>query len=158
MRKLLPILLSLIGLGTGVGAGVMLRPAPPETEAHAVPDEETHVTATDAEASPLEFVKLNNQFIVPVVDRARISALVILSIGFEVDPGVGETVYSREPKLRDAMLQVLFSHANAGGFDGAFTEARTLGTLRSALLETAQATVGPGVKGVLISDLVRQDS
>jgi hypothetical protein len=103
-------------------------------------------------------VKLNNQFIVPVVEQAEVQALVILSISLEVRPGTTEAVYTQEPKLRDAFLQVLFDHANAGGFNGAFTSSTNMDVLRQSLLETAQAVIGKSVRNVLIVDIVRQDS
>ena len=35
IRKLIPLLLGLFGLGIGIGAGLFLRPAPEEAEVHA---------------------------------------------------------------------------------------------------------------------------
>ncbi|MBW0158101.1 flagellar basal body-associated protein FliL [Sedimentimonas flavescens] len=169
MRKLLPILLALIGVLAGGGAGYFLRPPPadeisPATDAHAPPPE-VHPTDHAApegdghgEGATVEYVKLNNQFVVPVVEDARVASLVILSLSLEVGLGATERVYAVEPKLRDAFLQVLFDHANAGGFRGAFTDASQLDDLRRALLEAARKTLGAEAKSVLISDIVRQDN
>ena len=78
-------------------------------------------------------------------------------MNLEVAVGGRELVYQREPKLRDAFLQVLFDHANAGGFDGVFTSGRNMALLRDALKETAQKTLGETLNDVLIVDFVRQD-
>jgi len=149
IRKILPLILALIGLGAGVGAGMFLRPA------------QDHVQAEPAameEAAPLsDFVKLNNQFVVPVVEGGRVVSLVIMSLSVEVALGSTEKVFSQEPKLRDAMLQIMFDHANAGGFNGVFTDGANLTLLRRALMESAQKILGDVVKDVLISDLARQD-
>ena len=51
----------------------------------------------------------------------------------------------------------MFDHAHIGGFDGAFAESQRLAVLRVALLETAQAIVGPDVLDILITDIVRQE-
>lgn len=156
MAKLLPLLLILVGLIGGAGAGLALRPAPEEP-----PPGEDHAEApaVDEAGAPLhDYVRLNNQFIVPVVEDDEVAALVIMSLSLEVAPGMGEIVFAREPKLRDGFLQVLFAHANAGGFRGSFTENVTLSSLRQALVETARTIVGPGVGDVLIMDLVRQDN
>jgi len=83
---------------------------------------------------------------------------VILSISLEVTPGSTESVYAMEPKLRDIFLRVLFDHANAGGFRGAFTQSNTMDVLRSALREAAAATLGKALSDVLIIDIVRQDT
>lgn len=178
-RLLLPALLALAGLGGGVGAGLALRPpsgaeAPAEDQGQAggpeegggatdgggdVPPRPSHGTpAGDAPAAAREFVKLNNQFVVPVVGEGRVTALVVLSVSLEVGAGGREGVFAHEPKLRDAFLQVLFAHANAGGFDGNFTAASALRTLRAGLLEAAQGVLGDLVSDVLIIDMMRQDS
>jgi len=162
LRKLLPILLALVGLGAGLGAGIALKPAPdPDAVAKEVciPPATAELEAPGGEeAVTYDYVKMNNQFVVPVVEGGRVSALVILSISLEVQLATGEQVYQREPKLRDGFLQVLFDHANAGGFRGAFTEANNMTVLRHALLEVAQKVLGPLVSDVLIVDIVRQDS
>jgi hypothetical protein len=158
IRKLLPVILALIGIGVGIGAGIALRPAPaPLTEQEAAAAAEKAKAELPPDQQP-EFVKLNNQFIVPVVKDARVSAMVILALSLEVKTGMTPDIYAREPKLRDGFLQVLFQHANAGGFDGAFTDGDNLVLLRRALLESAQKTMGTGVSDVLISDIARQDS
>lgn len=166
MRVLIPVALALAGLGGGVGAGLALRP-PPEPEAAA--GEEAQATdaagaEAPAHAAPAgepaiqpEFVKLNNQFVVPVVTEGRVGSLVVLSVSLEVGPGGRETVFVHEPKLRDAFLQVLFAHANSGGFDGNFTSATSLRSLRAGLLESARAVLGDLVSDILIVDMMRQD-
>jgi hypothetical protein len=171
MRHLLfPAILGLVGLGAGIGAGLLLRPeAGPEgnpdgaAEHAAGTDAETHATeeadahAEDEGVGP-EYVKLNNQFVVPVVQEGRVAAMVVLSLSLEVEPGSTEAVYQREPKLRDVFLQVLFDHANVGGFSGSFTDGSNLVVLRTTLKEAAALVLGTTVRDVLITDIARQDS
>ena len=169
IRKLLPLLLALVGLGIGTGAGVFLRPTPePAAEtaggdpaaadaAHTAEPATPAAHEADPEATP-EYVKLSNQFVVPVLEGGQVASMVILALSLEVTHGSSEPIYAREPKLRDAFLQVLFDHANAGGFKGSFTDGSNLVLLRRALLEAAQSTVGAMVTDVLISDIARQDS
>jgi flagellar protein FliL len=199
MKKLLPVLIAVLGILGGTGAGYVLRPSAgadpaaegdahaPATDDHApaehaaeAPAEghdeapaEEHAATPDAhaaEAAPAhegedgehsnlpDYVKLSNQFVVPVVEDGRVAAMVILSLTLEVPPGSSEAIYSREPKLRDAFLQVLFDHANAGGFRGAFTDGANLVILRTALREVARKIMAEGVSDVLIADIVRQDN
>ena len=122
IRKLLPILLALVGLGAGLGAGIFLRP-PPADPAEAEAEAEH---AAEEEAAPPDYVKLNNQFVVPLLSDGRVMSLVVLSLSLEVAQGHTEDVYSREPKIRDVFLQVLFDHANSGGFRGSFTDGSNL--------------------------------
>lgn len=153
IRKLIPLLLGLLGLGIGIGAGLYLRPAPAEPN-----PEEIAAVVEEATAEPPEYVKLNNQFIVPIMEEGKVVSMVILSLSLEVETGFTEETYQHEPKLRDVFLQVLFDHANSGGFRGSFTDASNMIFLRKALLEAAKKALGNPVKDVLISDITRQDS
>ena len=174
MKKLLfPLILAAVGVGGGIGAGLALRPDPVEVaqanpcgdpnaadtshaEATHDMDEDGHGAKDEAEAAR-EYIKLNNQFVVPVVADDMVDSLVVMSLSVEIANGQGEVIYTREPKLRDAFLQALFDHANIGGFDGAFTDANNLDVLRMALTETAQSIAGDVVSSVLITDIARQD-
>lgn len=148
MKKLLPLVIGLVALLGGAGAGYFLRP-----------HQEAEVEEQPAEpVAPPDYVKLNNQFVVPVLDQGRVISMVILSLSLEVTPGTSEKVYEIEPKLRDAFLQVLFDHSNAGGFRGSFTDGANLVLLRRALLEAATSILGDQITDVLIVEIVRQDS
>ena len=167
IKKLLPVLLAVIGIGGGIGAGLALKPEPSEmAEINPCGDPATGMAhegephepeATPEEESALEFVKLNNQFVVPVVTEDRIDALVVMALSVEVESGHTQTIYEREPKLRDAFLQVLFDHANIGGFAGEFTNANNMDVLRMSLTEVARTVIGSAIHGVLITDIARQD-
>lgn len=168
IRKLLPILLLLLGTGAGLGAGVFLRPAQDVTD-HAEPADGgvTHAGETShgndtaqAGKSPgaeRDYVKMSNQFVVPVVENGAVSSVVLLALSIEIEPGHRDAIFLREPKLRDSFLQVLFDHANVGGFRGAFTDNNNLDVLRAALREVAMRDAGGHVTDVLIHDIARQD-
>jgi hypothetical protein len=170
MKKLLPLVLLFVGVGAGVGAGIFLRPEPPVKVADAkVPHEEGEANDKMREdekheedghevEGANEYAKLSNQFVVPIVRGERVTALVVLALSIEVPAGQTETVYLREPKLRDSFLQILFDHANVGGFEGNFTDAQVLSRLRVALREVAQRDLGRDLaKDVLIVEIARQD-
>lgn len=163
IKKLLPIVLLIIGTGAGVGAGIFLRPPPIESVAENTAQSDEQVEGKDAqiiETGPLnkEYVKLSNQFVVPIVNQGRVNALVVMALSVEVPEGQKDTVFKKEPKLRDAFLQVLFDHANIGGFDGAFTDANIMAVLRSSLKEMGQKVLGRDqVSDVLITEIARQD-
>lgn len=162
MKKLLPIIFLFIGMGAGVGAGIALRPpASPAKEAtDKIQAEHTDSYESAEKKSPeaAEYVKLNNQFVVPIVKDGRVHSLVVMALSVEVPEGQKDAVYQREPKLRDSFLQVLFDHANMGGFDGAFTEANNLAILRNALKEMGRKVLGRElVSDILITEIARQD-
>lgn len=178
MKLLIPLILLLVGLGGGVGAGLALRPTP-ETAAHSSDNGGENEASADAPARPsgnrpaakdhrdsdhgggtgdsLEYIKLNNQFVVPIVTKDSVDAIIVMSLSLEIAAGQSETVYLREPKLRDEFLSVLFDHANMGGFRGTFTDSGKLSSLRKGLFSVAKNTLGPIVTAVLITDIARQD-
>lgn len=186
LRKLLPVLLACVGLGGGIAVGKLLQ-APPAAAEHGdgadagdhaaddhAEDGEGHEVEAEAddhgsgddshaaegehgEGGP-EYVKMNNQFVVPVVKDGRVDAMVVLAISLEVEAGNTDQVYQREPKLRDVFLQVMFDHANVGGFGGTFTDGSNLVVLRTNLKEAAAMILGTTVRDVLITDIARQDS
>jgi flagellar protein FliL len=150
LAKLFPILLLLFGIGAGGSIAYLLFPAAGPTQA-----QEAEIAKTPGKS---EYVKLNNQFVVPVVRKDRVSSLVVLSLSLETRPGMSEAIFAREPKLRDAFLQVLFDHANMGGFQGEFTKSELLDPLRTALREVAQKEFGEDIMNVLIVGIARQDT
>jgi hypothetical protein len=173
LRLILPVVLLLLGVGGGVAAGLMRggEPAAPTAEAPASdPEQEAEddgggeaasdeiAEVTPGSAAGTEFVRLNNQFVVPIVRNGAVRSLVVMALTLEVDAGNNETVFEQEPRLRDSFLQVLFAHANAGGFDGAFTEAAAMDPLREALGEAARQVLGTMARDVLIVDITRQDA
>ncbi|WP_116086054.1 flagellar basal body-associated FliL family protein [Tropicimonas sp. IMCC34011] len=164
MKKLLlPLILALVGGGGGIAAGLALKPDGEgedlaETCAPLDGDVKPAAAPIPEPSNDTEFVKFNNQFIVPVMSRERVISMIVMSISLETEPALQEEVYAREPKLRDGFLRVLFDHANAGGFSGKFTDAVIMNGLRRDLLSVAHDVVGPKVVDVLITDIARQDS
>jgi len=172
MALVVPIFLAVLGLAAGIGAGLMLRPgigvetvekdpateATEEKEADTKKEDDAAEDKSADENAEYDYLKMNNQFVIPVVSGERVAALVVMSLTLEVPAGQTAAVYEREPKLRDAFLQVMFDHANAGGFEGAFTSSGRLKSLRRALLEAAQSIAGALISDVLLLDIVRQDT
>lgn len=163
IKKLLPLLMLVFGVGAGIAIGVTTRP-PPDPEHVETGDgdqKETSIEAgqhsEDDASATKEYVKLSNQFVIPIVQNDQVSALVVVGLSVEVVTGNKEIIYAREPRLRDSFLQVMFDHANIGGFDGTFTNANNLDVLRVALREVARRDLGDIITDVLIVDVVRQD-
>lgn len=169
MGKILPILIVLFGLGAGAGAGIYLRPAvvtqanecqdDNSNSCHAqIADDTDRGEATEPDPNNVYYVKLSKQFVVPVVKDGKVSSMVVMSLSIETTPTVGDVVFAREPKLRDALLAVMFLHANSGGFDGQFTSREAMNDLRGSLLEATRDVIGDDVYSVLVTDILRQDT
>ena len=172
MKLLLPILLAIFGLVGGAGAGWYLKPIPepvaepcldaegnpqdpaacaPEIDPHAVED----APADGPDAS--EFITLDRQFIVPIVEDDTVAAMMVLTLNLEVAPNSVENAFRNEPKLRDGLLRALFEHAYTGGFNGDFTADHVVRELRANLLKAGREILGSDLRNVLIADMIRQD-
>lgn len=154
--KLIGPIAVLLGALAGVGTAIFMAPAPETEEEHM----ETASTSSKPEPGNTiksDYLTLDNQFIVPLVEDDTVSSMIVLSLSLEVDPSARDIVYTHEPKLRDRFLRILFDHANMGGFQGSFTKPENLDLLRTALKEVAQNEIGAEIRDVLIVDIVRQD-
>lgn len=182
--KLLPVILGVVGLAGGIAAGHFLKPAEEKKEMAAgdakmadgehheemakdsyddgkggehAASAEQHEEKTTEELLTQDFIKLSKQFVVPIVEDDRVGSLIVISMAIEADQGFSDIIFQYEPKIRDEFLSVLFKHAQSGGFHGVFTADQPMHDLRSALLNAARNVLGTTVKGVLVTDIVRQD-
>ncbi len=179
MKKLLPVLIALLGLAAGVGAGMALKPAP-EAEHAAGESTDCPPPAEGEEAAPcpaaepdpfapvkpeekkptteLAYVEMDKPFVVPVFAGEKVTAMVVMSLSVETDAEGAHAVEAVKPRLRDGFLKVMFRHANSGGFDGSFTGGRKMEDLKSALLKSAREVLTEApVEEVLITEIARQD-
>ncbi len=151
MGKVIAVILVLLGVGGGLAAGLILRPAAAPPEA---PDGVEMLASVPTGKRGL--FEIPNQFMVPVMHEDRIAAVIVITLALEISEPHRAEVASSLPRLRDAMLQVMFDHANSGGFHGAFTANTTMDQLRRALLEAGQKAVGrDAVFSVLVTDILR---
>jgi hypothetical protein len=186
MKMLFPVILAILGLIGGVAAGHFMKPPPalaamaagghgasepvlaadsgsdhggghntptPE-DPSSIPTADDHNPADDAK---YEYVVLDKQFVVPLVNESRVHAMIILSLSVEATVDGVDFVHRRSPKLRDVFLQVLFRHAHSGGFNGVFTGGQAMADLRAGLRDAAKGVLGETVHDVLVTDIVRQD-
>jgi flagellar FliL protein len=160
-KILLPVVLALGGLGAGIAAGLALRPAP-EPDAAACEDADGEACDAPAEVELARgesaFVPLDKPFVIPVFDRDRVAAMVVLSLALDVPSEQADAVARLQPRLRDSLLAVMFRHANSGGFDGSFTAGQKMADLKAGLLTAARTVLeGIPVREVLVTEIVRQD-
>jgi hypothetical protein len=175
MKRLLPVLLALLGLAAGIGAGMALKPAPepePEAAAEDCPEgahEPCETALADPFAPPHEaevalhgepaYVPLDKPFVVPVFAGEKVAAMVVVSLSVATDVEGAHAVEAVQPRLRDSFLKVMFRHANSGGFDGLFTTGQKMADLKSALLAAArEAMPEAAVTEILVTEIARQDT
>jgi hypothetical protein len=179
MRLLAPILLALLGLAVGVGAGIALKPAPETTaeacspaEGHAADEGHGAAPCVPAEADPfqpvampekkprheLAYVTMDKPFVVPVFSGDKVVAMVVVSLSVEAETEAAHAIEGVKPRLRDSFLKAMFRHANSGGFDGSYTSGPKMEDLKSALLAAARTVlVETPVEEVLITEIARQE-
>lgn len=157
MKKLLPIILILVACAGGFFGGHMLKPVeePEEGQEEMETAEASH--REEMSDSNIEYVKFSRQFIVPILEGTKVRSLIVADIQLEVSPGSSEQAFSREPKIRDSFLKVLYRHSHTGMLKKSMVSDRVLKELRDDLLTAAQSILGDSVLDVLITDLLRQD-
>ena len=161
MGMIAPLIALTVGLAGGVGGAYFLglSPVGPTIERSGEEGSEAaEAGPEDGTDATVGYAKLANQFIVPIFNDEEMEGIVVMSIALAVPEERREAIYLAEPLLRDGFLQVLFDHANLGGFSGDFTSIRNMEVLRRKLLEKAQGfPVGKDVAQVLITEIGRQD-
>ncbi len=154
MKKLLPVLLIVVGIAAGAGAGLFLKPVPEAGAPDHHADEEAHAADENAERS---FVKIGKQTIVPVVTDGETKALMLFELAVDVPATRVDQVHEMEPRLRDAFLRELFQMSYTGAFLTNFTEERIIEELRRNLTNAARTYLGHNQAEVLILDVMRQE-
>lgn len=154
MKKVLPIVLVVLGIVAGLGAGVFLKPAPATDPSQEVAKKEADEEDTQAARS---FVKIGRQTIVPIVDDGETQALMLFELAVDVPETKVDEVHRMEPRLRDAFLRELFQMSYTGAFLTDFTEERIIEELRRNLTNAARNYLGHSQAEVLILDVMRQE-
>lgn len=183
MKKLVPVLIAVLGLCVGIGGGMALKPVPEAmadvcvapvgdvAEDDVVEDDAATCAAPDAfapevaearsgKAAEVSYVPIEKPFVVPIFAGNKTVAMVVMSVSIAAEGPKAATEFEAvEPRLRDSFLKVMFRHANSGGFDGSYTTGRKIEDLKSALLGAARELVpGAPVDAVLITEIARQES
>lgn len=161
IKILFPLLAIVLGATAGLAAGFYFKPPPIEdVETAEEKKDGSDSPSIDEEVDPKatrDYVKMANQFVVPVVKDEKVTALIALSLSIEVMPGTGDSISAREPKIRDSLLRVLFNYAALEGFDGAFTDGERLDALRSFLKEAAIRDGSESITDILILEIAKQE-
>ncbi len=154
MKKILPVLIIVLGIIGGAGAGIFLEPPPPHVDQHAAAEA---VEEDPDEIVERSFVKIGRQTIVPVVQDGETRALMLFELAVDVPATKADDVHSMEPRLRDAFLRELFQMSYTGAFLTDFTEERVIEELRRNLTTAARTYLGHNQAEVLILDVMRQE-
>lgn len=179
MKKLLPIILVLIGVVGGGAAGIFLKPAPDpsaggDEEAQQGDEVETsaqveapatkradEVDEASADEPPSvegrAYVKVGKQTIVPVVEGGETRALMLFELAVDVPVERRDVVHELEPRLRDGFLRELMKMSHTGAFLTTFTDDRVIEELRRNLVHSARQILGDDTQDVLILDVMRQE-
>ncbi|MGJ8562371.1 MAG: hypothetical protein ACSHXY_02355 [Alphaproteobacteria bacterium] len=110
-----------------------------------------------SDSGSVTYLKFKRQFVVPVMDKNKIEALVIMNLNLELNDDAPDNAYSLEPKLRDAIMRELLVLSSDDIFGANLTSAESYQTLRSTLLRASKAVISEGVEDILILDIARQD-
>lgn len=172
MKKIIfPILMILFVVGGAAGANFLRNASVAKaadahssgdgSEAHGKEDSHGKKDKEDGESkgggADVTYMKFKRQFVVPVMRRDKIDALIIMNLNVELNDDAPSNIYNYEPKLRDAIMRELLSLSNDNIFGENLTSAESYETLRGTLLTAAKAVLPEGVQDILILDIARQE-
>lgn len=163
MKAVLALLLVVVAVAGGGALGMALR-----VQASAPPGEAPEAQAGTASIPPVgdpsasaagasKYVGFSRKFVVPVVQGERTQALLILDLAIDAPSATANRLLEMKPRLRDALLRVLFELAATDAFSQTYIEAPIMEELRQKLRSAAREFAGPSVREVLILDLVRKE-
>ena len=154
MGKIVPVVVALVALAGGAGAGFVLRPAPPpDVDGGSAPAPEA---AAEEPSGPENVFTLRDGFVVPVLRDGKVWSYVVLTLGVGTQGWTAEDVLLREPLLRDGLMEALFLHGSLGGFDEDFTKPQAMARLRRRLDEMVARRLDDPTARVLIVSMARQ--
>lgn len=110
----------------------------------------------DEPTSSTIYMKFSRQFVVPVVKQGRPKSMLILDVNIAIDSSFGESVYTYEPRLRDAMLAELLNLASQDMLPALLEDGDKMAATKQALLETAKTIIGDAAQDILILDIGMQ--
>jgi len=180
MKKLLPIIIAVVGLVGGLAAGTVMKPDAIAGEAHAADKEGGDKYASeDGHAKDGKgdggdygkpskygksdkdndhiYVGLKKPFFAPVLQNNNRHTLIRLDIHLEVPADLEDIISKHEPKLRDGFLRTVMSFAHEGGFSRVHGS-EGFEVLSDDLLLSARSVLGNDVKAVLIGEILTRDS
>lgn len=159
-----------LGAGAGVGARVVLKPAPKTVEPaaeensdHAPKAEDGHAKKTKEKSGKSKghgeekkeekhYFKFSRQFVVPVLVNGSPGATMVLDVLVEMKPGF-EDLYSDEPALRDAVLRALLRKTSEGALSRIFAEPETMDALRAEILAEVDRATHGAAQSILVLDI-----
>ncbi len=109
------------------------------------------------ESSDSMYFKFSREFVVPIMRQGDVESLVIINMSIEADPGVSDTLFRMEPKLRDNIMTTLIELSHETDSLQNFADVQNYETLRSAVLYGLQELVPEGIRNILIVDIGRQN-
>lgn len=158
MKKLLPLIIIILGLAGGIGVGVVMKPEPePITDEEKAEKEVEKPIERDFVATDSEYVELSRKLIVPTEGADGVKSLIAIELHIEVAPGFADHATAHEPKVRDAFLRTLLWFSSTGAFGENAHQNETFEELGEELTRAARKVLGDEVRGVLIGDMIKQD-
>ncbi|GJL92830.1 hypothetical protein [Hyphococcus sp.] len=164
IKKLLPVIIILVAAIVGGGGGFFAKS---QTGKSANSEDQGEADSghgkkekkkkgghgAEEEVGATSFMKFSRQFVVPVVERGKPKSMVILDINLEVDNTLNESVYTLEPRLRDAFLSRLLALSSQGMLPQLLEDVDKLEATKAALLETSREIIGDAALSILILDI-----
>lgn len=125
------------------------------TDSHAAAANDGH--GDEHGATGAGYLKIPNQFVVPIVRHGNVKALAVVSISLEIDEAERDTLSHELPRIKALTLQTLLNHAALGGFDGNFADLEHTTELSQRITDRLRHDVSHSIANTLLLELARQD-
>jgi flagellar basal body-associated protein FliL len=152
VKKIIGLVLIIVALAGGIFAGMQLG--------HKKTDEKNEKKTAEVDFQQKQFLysKFDKPMIVPIFKNDKAVGMLIAEIWLELEPETDTVpITSKEPRLRDALMQVFYLYASEGRLSASLLEPKTQAELRRDLTHIAKQLIGDSLHAVLINDMQRQD-
>jgi flagellar FliL protein len=151
MKSAIGIILVIIALIGGIFMGMTLSSSPKEKK------QEKQIEV-DFKKKEFTYSKFKKPVVIPIFKNDKAIGMLIVEIWLELEPNADlVTINTKEPRVRDELMQVFYLYASQGRFSETLLEPQTQAELRQDLTNVAKQFLGNELHAVLINDMQRQD-
>lgn len=154
MKKIIGLVLIIVALAGGIFAGMQLGGGKDKDKNAQKPKKEV----TDFQNKQFLYSKFDKPMIIPIFRNNKAIGMLLAEIWLELEPESDTiTISTKEPRLRDELMQVFYAYASEGRLSESLLEPKTQAELRRDLTNVARQFIGDSLHAVLINDMQRQD-
>jgi flagellar protein FliL len=152
VKKIIGLVLIIVALIGGIFAGMQFSQKGKDVK------NDKKAEQVNFQKKEFLYTKFDKPMIVPIFKNDKAVGMLIAEIWLELEPETDTIpITSKEPRLRDELMQVFYLYASEGRLSSKLLEPKTQAELRRDLTHIAKQLIGESLHAVLINDMQRQD-